>query len=152
VVRLLDLSHQREQLRQFSCYAGCHEHDSPTEMADKHSGVPGYNYDSLSCYNCHPRGITDETTPLPVFIMVLCLAGAAALTTAPVEAQDGTVVPAMARITYLTASSVYVDAGLEEGLQEGDELEVIRSGQSVATLKVTFISPTAPRARLCEPR
>jgi len=41
---------------QFSCYAGCHEHDSPTEMADKHSGVPGYNYDSLSCYNCHPRG------------------------------------------------------------------------------------------------
>ena len=38
----------------FSCI-DCHEHNK-TEMDDKHSGVPGYVYNSIACYNCHPTG------------------------------------------------------------------------------------------------
>lgn len=38
----------------FSCL-GCHEHRQ-SEMDDKHSGVGGYAYASLSCYSCHPNG------------------------------------------------------------------------------------------------
>lgn len=38
----------------FSCI-DCHEHNQP-EMDDKHSGVAGYQYNSIACYNCHPDG------------------------------------------------------------------------------------------------
>jgi len=38
----------------FSCFAGCHVHANPTEVAGHHSGVPGYTYDSAACYGCHP--------------------------------------------------------------------------------------------------
>lgn len=38
----------------FSCI-DCHEHNQ-TDMDDKHDGVPGYSYNSLACYNCHPDG------------------------------------------------------------------------------------------------
>ncbi len=37
----------------FSCI-DCHEHDNPAELADKHSGVNGYIYESSACYSCHP--------------------------------------------------------------------------------------------------
>ena len=39
----------------FSCI-DCHEHDDPVDMADKHQGVPGYQYTSAACYSCHPDG------------------------------------------------------------------------------------------------
>ncbi len=39
----------------FSCIE-CHEHDDPVELADKHSGVSGYVYESTACYSCHPTG------------------------------------------------------------------------------------------------
>ncbi len=39
----------------FSCI-DCHEHDDPANMADHHQGVPGYQYSSPACYNCHPDG------------------------------------------------------------------------------------------------
>jgi hypothetical protein len=39
----------------FECIQ-CHEHDDPTDLADKHSGVSGYQYNSQACFNCHPRG------------------------------------------------------------------------------------------------
>ena len=39
----------------FSCI-DCHEHDDPADMADKHQGVNGYQYNSPACYNCHPTG------------------------------------------------------------------------------------------------
>lgn len=38
----------------FSCI-DCHEHNQP-DMDDKHSGVSGYSYNSLACYQCHPTG------------------------------------------------------------------------------------------------
>lgn len=38
----------------FSC-THCHEH-SRSEMADDHSEVNGYVWDSMACYQCHPDG------------------------------------------------------------------------------------------------
>ena len=40
---------------QFSCI-DCHEHDNPSELADKHSGESGYVYESQACLSCHPQG------------------------------------------------------------------------------------------------
>lgn len=47
----------------------------------------------------------------------------------------------LARITYVTSLSVYVDAGSEDGIEIGRVLEVVRAGAIVATLRVTDISP-----------
>jgi len=38
----------------FSCI-DCHAHNQ-TSMNDAHSDVPGYTYNSLACYQCHPTG------------------------------------------------------------------------------------------------
>ncbi|MBE0637457.1 MAG: hypothetical protein IH598_02950 [Bacteroidales bacterium] len=38
----------------FSCI-DCHEHNQP-DMDDEHEDVPGYQYNSLACYACHPNG------------------------------------------------------------------------------------------------
>jgi hypothetical protein len=39
--------------RQFTCLT-CHEHNK-TKMDDTHKEKPGYRYESLQCYACHPR-------------------------------------------------------------------------------------------------
>jgi len=44
------------------------------------------------------------------------------------------------RITYLTTTSAYVDAGREEGLKEGDSLRVVRAGSAVGLLRVAFLA------------
>ena len=44
------------------------------------------------------------------------------------------------RITYLTGSSAYVDAGRADGLAVGEVVEVVRNGAVVATLRVTDVS------------
>ena len=46
--------HQGGTLQVFTCLV-CHEHDR-TRMDDKHKERPGYRYDSLACYSCHPNG------------------------------------------------------------------------------------------------
>jgi hypothetical protein len=33
----------------------CHEHNQQ-DTDEEHSDVPGYQYNSLACYSCHPRG------------------------------------------------------------------------------------------------
>ncbi|MEI6898512.1 MAG: hypothetical protein WCL00_01440 [Bacteroidota bacterium] len=38
----------------FSCI-DCHTHNQ-TSTNNKHNGVPGYQYNSNACYNCHPTG------------------------------------------------------------------------------------------------
>ncbi len=38
----------------FECIL-CHEHNR-TDTDSHHQGVPGYQYNSQACYNCHPRG------------------------------------------------------------------------------------------------
>ncbi len=39
----------------FSCI-DCHEHDNPSQLANDHQGVNGYQYVSSACFNCHPDG------------------------------------------------------------------------------------------------
>lgn len=39
----------------FECIL-CHEHNDPVDLAGKHQGVQGYQYNSQACYNCHPTG------------------------------------------------------------------------------------------------
>ena len=42
----------------FSCI-DCHEHNDPTELAKEHDDVGGYQYNSIACLSCHPKG-TEE--------------------------------------------------------------------------------------------
>lgn len=49
---------------QFTCI-DCHEHNQP-DMDDEHSGVPGYQYNSIACYTCHPTGGGDGKFKSPV--------------------------------------------------------------------------------------
>jgi hypothetical protein len=46
--------HTSANYRDFSCI-NCHSHNK-THMSKEHSGVPGYSYNSQSCYACHPQG------------------------------------------------------------------------------------------------
>lgn len=39
----------------FSCI-DCHEHNDVNDLADEHDEVSGYSYNSLACYQCHPKG------------------------------------------------------------------------------------------------
>ena len=41
---------------QFSCTIGCHTHSDEPKVADDHSEVSGYQYESQACYACHPQG------------------------------------------------------------------------------------------------
>jgi hypothetical protein len=45
-----------------------------------------------------------------------------------------------AAVTYVTSASVYIDAGREAGLREGAQVQVIRAGVVIATLKASFLS------------
>ncbi|HEU4401238.1 MAG TPA: hypothetical protein VFT43_03965, partial [Candidatus Polarisedimenticolia bacterium] len=71
-----------------------------------------------------------------LFAIVLLLAAPPA----PAGATESAAAPATTRVTYLTGTSVYVEAGREEGLREGDEAQVVRDGQTIATLRVVFLS------------
>lgn len=48
--------------------------------------------------------------------------------------------PRVARVTYVTGSSVYLDAGSAEGLEAATRLELLRDGERVATLEVREVS------------
>lgn len=45
-----------------------------------------------------------------------------------------------AHVTYLATSTVYVDAGSDQGLAEGDLLEVVRNGAVIAQLRVFVVA------------
>ena len=57
----------------------------------------------------------------------------------PAAAQDSTATRT-ARITYLTSVSAYIDAGREDGLEEGAAVDVLESGTPVASLKVAYLA------------
>ncbi len=65
---------------------------------------------------------------------------AAPATAAQVPAAPAPAAPATARITYVTGTSIYLDAGRQEGINEGDTIEVMRDGQMIATLRVAYLS------------
>ncbi len=49
-------------------------------------------------------------------------------------------VPGIAHVTYLSGTSVYVDAGADDGLAVGDAIELIRDGAAVGKFKVTYVT------------
>ena len=57
----------------------------------------------------------------------------------PATAQDSGSVR-IARITYLTSASAYLDAGRLEGLREGARVEVWRRGAAIGVLKVAYLA------------
>ena len=77
---------------------------------------------------------------LAMFVGPLAAPPAAAQDAASPTAAPAAVPSATARITYMTSASAYVDAGRDDGLREGDELAVLREGQTVGALKVTYLS------------
>jgi hypothetical protein len=58
----------------------------------------------------------------------------------PASPAAGDTVAGRARITYLMGSTVYLDAGREDGLVEGHELRVVRGGQRIAALRVSSLA------------
>jgi len=56
------------------------------------------------------------------------------------EAADLGHVVGLARVTYVSGSSVYIDAGREHGLESGQTLEVLRDGQEVGHVRIDNIS------------
>lgn len=74
-----------------------------------------------------------------VLIRIVLLFGFLILLSDILRAQDSTVA-ATARITYLTASSAYIDAGTERGIREGLRLEVVRNDSVIAVLQAAYVS------------
>lgn len=60
----------------------------------------------------------------------------------PLRAQQGEPPSrrAWTRVTYLTLSSAYVDAGTADGVVEGTRLEVVRGDSTVAVLRARFVA------------
>lgn len=67
--------------------------------------------------------------------------GAAALLLVPgLSAAQGQEPPRTARVTYVTGSSAYIDAGSAQGLREGSPVWLLRGGVAADTLRVSFLS------------
>ena len=80
------------------------------------------------------------------------LLGALALTglLVTVAARSEEAPPQSARVTYLSASTVYVDAGTDAGLAPGQEIRVVRDGAPIATLEVVELSTRRAACRILE--
>ncbi len=70
-----------------------------------------------------------------LLVMSILVALAAAV---PAAGQDGE--QATCEITYLTGSSVYINAGSEDGLRPGDLVELVTAGEVVLVLRVRDVS------------
>ena len=53
-------------------------------------------------------------------------------------------------VKYVSASSVYIDAGREAGIQVGDRVKISRGGDSLAVLEVVYISGTSASCKIIE--
>jgi hypothetical protein len=74
-----------------------------------------------------------------VALVALIVAPIAAMP-APAFADQDPIAPREARVTYLIGASIYIDAGRDDGLAEGQVVEIVRGAEVVATLRVTFLS------------
>lgn len=45
-----------------------------------------------------------------------------------------------AKVTYVSGASIYVDAGSDDGVVDGGEFRIVRDGETVARLKVIYLS------------
>jgi len=78
------------------------------------------------------------TSAMPRVLSVILVAGTAAAS--PVAGQEAPAATAVAKVTYLTGATAYIDAGRQEGVREGDQIVVVRDGQTIAVLKVSYVS------------
>ncbi len=82
-------------------------------------------------------------------VLPLVLAGAAALLAASTAPADDTST-ATASVVGLTASTVYIDAGRNAGLREGDRVELLRADSVLGVLEVEFLSSSRAACRIVE--
>jgi hypothetical protein len=68
-------------------------------------------------------------------VLALAIAGIAAIVSGATAAE-----PATTRVSYLAGGSVYLEAGRKDGLAEGDTLEAVSDGRTVARLIVRYLS------------
>ena len=68
------------------------------------------------------------------FLVLLLLLGCGATVTAYAEE------PSSAGVTYVTGSSIYIDAGSESGVTVGERLTVMRGEEKVAVVEVREVS------------
>lgn len=80
-------------------------------------------------------------------LVAAVLAALAAVWPAAAPAQEAA--PAIA-VRYLSADTVYLDAGRAAGLAEGERLEVVREGRVIALVEVVFLAEHSASARLVE--
>lgn len=78
------------------------------------------------------------------------LAAVVFLGTATTLSAAGTEAPI--RVRYRTIEAVYLDAGREAGLAEGDRLVVVRQGAVVAELEVVFVADHSASCRILSER
>jgi len=74
-----------------------------------------------------------------IFVAFLCLADTSA-------AQEGLEVG----VRYRSQDTVYLDSGSRAGLAEGDRLEVLRGGQRIGEIEVTFVAEHSASCRIVE--
>lgn len=58
----------------------------------------------------------------------------------PAQEMEESRAPGTARVIQFNRSLLYIDAGREDGLREGDSIEVLHDGEVVATLRVTYLA------------
>lgn len=75
---------------------------------------------------------------LPLFALLLASAGLAA--TRPI------------RVSYVSATAVYLDAGRADGLAVGERLRVARGGETIAELEVDFVAEHSASCRVVAAR
>lgn len=78
--------------------------------------------------NERPCGTALNRMRLALLLLAVLLGGV-------LQAQDGPV-----RVKYLSAQNVYLDAGRQRGLREGQKLIVQRDGRTIAELVVRFVA------------
>ncbi|MEQ1831438.1 MAG: hypothetical protein ABL977_00170 [Candidatus Eisenbacteria bacterium] len=88
-----------------------------------------------------PAAPVVRTNPEPAPATSKPASSPAAASAAPrANATSGGATLRTSRISYLAGASAYVDAGQMDGLTAGDTVEVLRDGQTIARLRVTFVS------------
>lgn len=58
--------------------------------------------------------------------------------------------PVEARVRYRSQDTIYLDGGTRAGLAEGDRLEVLRGGQRIGEIEVTFVAEHSASCRIVE--
>ena len=99
----------------FNCL-GCHPHSDQSETDGHHRGEGGYAYESSACYSCHPNGRKLMRRPHPASASWLRRLVVVAAVAPALLAGAGPAAAETAKVTYVTGSTVYLDAGTDRGL------------------------------------